>query len=482
MRRGQPLGNDSYEFTSAVARAHNAPTPAAHSNLSLLSDASFLERFRGLFAQLDAGALPLDAFRARLASLGLAETPEASRVLQQLPVTFTALQRALKSGNEALSAPDARFGAASRTDAMGPYHTSRQSNIMADVRAGPSVAAREDRATGARESGAGALLRGEGGALPRGATQLEPGERGACLSEHTQHARVTHPSALVESGVGALLRGEPLHPRNTDAVFERARAVLAQVDGGGLRLGDAEVRLGEAGFTPAVAPALFAALKGYYTSGRLDMRGAMAAVSEALRGASGARSFTADADVAPLTAGGRGGTRYKGGESTTDIYGGGNAAASTHARAIAPEGAALRDRIFGGSPEPRALLPVGVRKALDGSLNAEALGGGSTRRPADNNEAQWSAVPAGVARDLQPTSNLRGGAQDPARTRALGSSLGPNVAAPYNTTADDGSTWGGRGLGGPALPGAAKLRDKREMGGKAVEGHWSSWQAPDLSK
>jgi hypothetical protein len=489
MRRGQPLGHDSYEFQTAVARANSAPAPSAHQNLALLSDAATLERLRGLFAQYDAGSLPLDAFRARMAALGLCETPEASRVLQQLPLAFTALQRALKSGNEALAAPDARFGAASRADVAGPYHTSRLSNILIDSRAGPTLKGREDVGAAAQESGAGALLRGQGGALPPGATQREPGER-AALSERTQHARVTHPSALVEAGAGALLRGEgaALHPRAADGAWERARQVLVLVDGGALRRGDAEARLGELGLTPANAPGLAAALKGYYDAGRLDVRAAMAAVSEALReaaaagggGASGAgASFTRDAEVAPLTAGGRRGPQYKN-ELSGDIFGGASAPAPTHARAIAPEGAALRARILGGSPEPRALIAAPVLRQMGAwgdavREGAAAAGGGGT-----SNEAQWATLPAAVARSVAQGVGVRGGTSDPARARALGSSNG--APAPFHTSeAAAGDGWG-RGLGGPQLPGAARARDKREMGGKAVEGHWETWRAPDLSK
>lgn len=479
MRRGTQLGSDSFEFQTAVARAHNTPAPPSNSNAALLSDAATLERLRSLFAQYDAGGVPLDAFRARIAGLGFFETPEASRVLQQLPLTFTALQRALKSGNEALAAPDALFGAASR-DVAGPYHTSRLSNILSDSRAGPAQKGREDVGSGSRESGAGALLRGQGGALPRGATQREPGERGAALSEHTQHARVTHPSALVEAGAGALLRGEgaSLHPRAADTAWERARQVLALVDGGGLRRGDAEARLKELGLTPATAPALTAAVKGYYDTGRLDMRGAMAAVSDALREAAagagaGARSFTADAEVAPLTAGARRGLSWggDGGGGDSDIFGatGAAPAAPTHARAIGPEGAALRARILGGSPEPRNLLSVPTRRALDGLAQGLAettlRGGGS-----GSNEAQWSAVPAALAREMAPHSGMRAGAQDPTRTRALGYSAGA-APAPFHTT--DGAPWE-RGLGGPQLPGVGRAKNRREMG--------ATWSAPDLSK
>lgn len=252
-------------------------------NAAALSSPLTASSFRELFCAMENGSMPVNTFRARIVSLGINETPEATRLLTQpTRIGFAALTSALRRGGaeDGLVMPSAGMGPGAMPAGARARSTVIESDIDSNVRA--LTKAREDRTSAQIESGAGALLRGQGDKLPPGATSdLSPL---APLSQHHHTARQDRGYDQIESGAGALLRNDAasLPSRDADGARARARALLAAVEGGGLREAEAMARFSDAGLPPSAIPGLSSSLRNYFNGGRVDATSAMRAVDSYL--------------------------------------------------------------------------------------------------------------------------------------------------------------------------------------------------------
>ena len=224
----------SYAFRQALGGSTGAPVSPGHARgvpaeLLALPQAdrvrALAKPIAALFQQLDSGRVSLDAFRAGLSDLGVAESPEATRLLSQGGApSFTALFRALQvdvaesgaagaaSAAAAATAPTGSAGSprpfgplggaptaggrvlgprpgerqldpvswtgdaavvgpghADRAAVVSPFNTALVGNILAaPATVGYRSKGREVTAHLHAETGAGAVLRNEPGPLPPG--------------------------------------------------------------------------------------------------------------------------------------------------------------------------------------------------------------------------------------------------------------------------------------------------------------------------
>ena len=100
----------SYEVRVAIEESTGTRIkPVLPAELLALPQADRVRRLARELAELhralEGGSLSLDRFRAALRGWGIEETPEATRLLQQAPVSFSALLRALQAEPPPRAAP-----------------------------------------------------------------------------------------------------------------------------------------------------------------------------------------------------------------------------------------------------------------------------------------------------------------------------------------------------------------------------------------
>jgi hypothetical protein len=269
--------DDALKFTVA---ADASPPRRPGGNTAALASPSTTAAFATLFSDFESGALSLEGFRVRMRALGLAETPESSRILSQpgrvrLAELKTALRRSgvEDGGNEGLGGGGGTAAGSSRayfsTAALGDIDN------RAAGRALGLVARGEGAVPGAfEETGAGALLRGEGAALPRSATnELSPtGE----MATNPYKMRSRQADYVDSASMRDALTSAHVMSPSTDGRRARARSLLSQIDAGAVREADIPARLRECGFSMDDVADLAPLLRNFYKTGKLDVQRARA--------------------------------------------------------------------------------------------------------------------------------------------------------------------------------------------------------------
>jgi len=252
-------GANSYAFLAATGTCRPGGNAAA------LASPPTATAFREAFCAFENGAVPIDTFRARLNALGIAETPEATRLLSQpTRIGFAALSVALRRGGaeDGFLIPNAGFGPGGGPAGARARSTVVESDIESNCRA--TSKAREDRSTAQIESGAGLLLRGLGDTLPQNAT-----------TDSVPNA----PFSMKTATASQYRVGDHEEKSNeAETVRVRARSLLATVEGGTLREYEATARFVDAGLFPAAIPGLATSLRCFFNGGRLDKETALRAV------------------------------------------------------------------------------------------------------------------------------------------------------------------------------------------------------------
>jgi hypothetical protein len=107
----------SAAFRDALERSTGVPSsPARPDGLSQAQRVrDHTRQLSALLGDLEMGRISVDVFSGALRDLGIVETPDASRLLRQLPVSFSALYRALQTDSVA---PPSRGGSGSGKPAV----------------------------------------------------------------------------------------------------------------------------------------------------------------------------------------------------------------------------------------------------------------------------------------------------------------------------------------------------------------------------
>lgn len=225
------------------------------------------------------GAVSLDVFRARMRALGVAETPEATRLLSQAGhIRLAELKAALRRGG----AEDGAFGGGGGAPVAGGVRSAAalfSTSALGDIdnraagRALGLVARGEHAPYGAfEESGVGALLAGRGDSLPRAATS--DASPTAELSTHASKLRSLRAVECIDSdAVRDALTSTFALPAAADGARARARSLLSQIDAGAVREADVPARLLEmTGVALADAPDLVPIFRTFFRTGKLDLQ------------------------------------------------------------------------------------------------------------------------------------------------------------------------------------------------------------------
>jgi hypothetical protein len=266
------------DFAFLVAANAAAAPSRPGGNAAALSSPTTSAAFTALFSDFEMGAVSLDGFRARMRSLGVAETPEATRLLSQAGhIRLAELKAALRRGG----AEDGGFGGGGGPVAGGVrsaathFSTAALGDIdnRAAGRALGLVARGEHAPYGAfEESGVGALLAGRGDSLPRAATS--DASPTAELSTHASKLRSLRAVEYIDSdAVRDALTSSFALPAAADGARARARSLLSQIDAGAVREADVPARLLEmTGVSLTDAPDLVPIFRTFFRTGKLDLQ------------------------------------------------------------------------------------------------------------------------------------------------------------------------------------------------------------------
>lgn len=258
--------------------ASNAPVPTRPGgNAAALASPTTSAAFTALFSDFETGAVTLDGFRARMRSLGVCETPEATRILSQAGhIRLAELKAALRrSGAEDGGIGGSGTVAGGVRSSAAYFSTSALGDIdnRAAGRALGLVARGEHAPYGAfEESGVGALLAGRGDTLPRAATSdVSPT---ADLSQHASKLRSLRTVEYIDSdAVRDVLTNSFALPAAADGARARARSLLSQIDAGAVREADLPGRLLEmTGVSLNDVPDLAPIFRAFYRTGKLDLQ------------------------------------------------------------------------------------------------------------------------------------------------------------------------------------------------------------------